>query len=108
MLEKGDYDPDMVIRVDGTPVTMADFKTMMEIQKEVERIQSTYFPEGGVEWTEEELGSLYDLYQQLQANGIQLYNTQGADDLVFPSGADQSQRVFCPALSRCRTVGLRI
>lgn len=97
MLEKGDYDPDMVIRVDGTPVTMADFKTMMEIQKEVERIQSTYFPEGGVEWTEEELGSLYDLYQQLQANGIQLYNTQGADDLVFPSGADQSQRVFLPS-----------
>lgn len=97
MLEKGDYDPDMVIRVDGTPVTMADFKTMMDIQKEVERIQSTYFPEGGVEWTEEELGSLYDLYQQLQANGIQLYNTQGADDLVFPSGADQSQRVFLPS-----------
>ena len=96
MLEKGDYDPDMVIRVDGTPVTMADFKTMMEIQKEVERIQSTYFPEGGVEWTEEELGSLYDLYQQLQANGIQLYNTQGADDLVFPSGADQRQRVIVP------------
>ena len=40
---------------------------------------------------------LYDLYQQLQANGIQLYNTQGADDLVFPSGADQSQRVFLPS-----------
>lgn len=96
MLESGDYDPDMVIRVDGTPVTMADFKTMMEIQKEVERIQSTYFPEGGVEWTEEELGSLYDLYQQLQANGIQLYNTQGADNLVFPSGEDQSQRVIVP------------
>lgn len=88
MLEKGDYDPDMVIRVDGTPVTMADFKTMMDIQKEVERIQSTYFPEGGVDWTEEELGNLYDLYQQLQANGIQLYNTHGADDLVFPSGVD--------------------
>lgn len=88
MLESGDYDPDMVIRVDGTPVTMADFKTMMDIQKEVERIQSTYFPEGGVEWTEEELGNLYDLYQQLQSNGIQLYNTHGADDLVFPSGVD--------------------
>lgn len=97
MLEKGDYDPDMVIRVDGTPVTMADFKTMMEIQREVERIRSTYFPEGGVEWTEEELGSLYDLYQQLQANGIQLYNTRGADNLVFPSGADQSQRVSVPS-----------
>lgn len=96
MLEKGDYDPDMVIRVDGTPVTMADFKIMMDIQKEVERIRSTYFPEGGMDWTEEELGSLYDLYLQLQENGIQLYNTQGADDLVFPSRADQTQRVTVP------------
>ena len=96
MLESEDYDPDMVIKVDGAPVTMADFKTMMDIQKEVERIQSTYFPEGGVEWTEEELGSLYDLYQQLQANGIQLYNTQGADNLTFPSGMNQSQRVVVP------------
>ena len=96
MVEGGDYDPDMVIRVDGTPVTMADFKTMMDIQKEVERIRSTYFPEGGVEWTEEELGSLYDLYLQLQENGIQLYNTQGADGLEFPSGADQTQRVTVP------------
>ncbi len=93
MLESGDYDPDMVLTVDGTPVTMADFKTMMDIQKELERIQSTYFPEGGVEWTEEELGNLYDLYLQLQENGITLYNTQGADKLVFPSGVNQNARV---------------
>lgn len=96
MLESGEYDPNMVITVDQTPITMADFKTMMDIQKEVERIQSTYFPEGGVDWTEEELGSLYDLYLQLQENGIQLYNTQGADHLEFPSQKDQTQTISVP------------
>lgn len=93
MLERGNYDPAMVITVDGTPITMADFKTMMDIQKEVERIRSTYFPEGGVDWTEEQLESLYDLYLQLQNEGITLYNTQGADGLVFPSGIDQNAAI---------------
>lgn len=93
MLERGDYDPAMVITVDGTPITMADFKTMMDIQKEVERIRSTYFPEGGVDWSEEQLESLYDLYLQLQNEGITLYNIQGADDLVFPSGINQNARI---------------
>lgn len=93
MLESGNYDAAMVITVDGTPITMADFKTMMDIQKEVERIRSTYFPEGGVDWTDEQLESLHDLYLQLQSEGITLYNTYGADDLVFPSGINQNATI---------------
>lgn len=93
MLERGDYDSTMVITVDGTPITMADFKIMMDIQREVERIRSTYFPEGGVDWTDEQLESLYDLYLQLQNEGITLYNIRGADDLVFPSGIDQNATI---------------
>ena len=46
-----------------------------------------------VDLTPEQASSLYSLYEQLSENGIMLYNTQGADDLVFPSGADHSQRV---------------
>lgn len=98
MLESGDYDPDMVIAVDGTPVTMADFATMMEIQKEIQRIRDTYLQDN-VELTPEQAGNLYELYQQLQANGIKLYNVRGADNLTaenFLSGEDQTQRVTVP------------
>ena len=95
MLESGDYDPDMVITVDGTPVTMADFATMMEIQKEIQRIRDTYLKDN-VELTPEQASNLYELYRQLQTNGIKLYNTQGADALVFPSETDHTQRVSVP------------
>lgn len=97
MLESGDYDPNMVISVDGTPITMADFKTMMDIEAELQRIQDTYLNDE-VDLTPEQAESLYSLYQQLAADGIQLYDTRAADELEFPSGVNQALRVQVPAL----------
>lgn len=92
MLESGDYDPDAVVTVDGTAITMADFSTMMQIEAEIKRIQETYLSED-VDLTPEQTSSLYSLYEQLSENGIMLYNTQGADDLVFPSGINHNATV---------------
>lgn len=92
MVEDESADRSMVITVDGTPITLGDFETMMQIEAEIKRIRDTYLQDS-VDLTPEQASNLYSLYEQLSENGIMLYNTQGADDLVFPSGADHSQRV---------------
>ena len=65
MAEDGTAKDDMVISVDGSDITMADFSRIMQIQEELTRIQDTYFPEGGAEWTPEQQASLNSLYAQL-------------------------------------------
>ncbi len=45
----GDFDPNKTITVDGTPVTLADVKTMIEIEDYVSYIRDTYYSDG--EWT---------------------------------------------------------
>ncbi len=85
-------DPDILITVDGTPITLSDFEIMMQIETEVKRIRETYFQDE-VDMTQAQLSSLYSLYEQLSVNGIQLYNTYAADNLVFPSKIDQRVRL---------------
>ena len=92
MVEDESADRSMVITVDGTPITLGDFETMMESDAEVKRIRDTYLQDS-VDLTPEQAGSLYSLYEQLSENGIMLYNTQGADDLVFPSGINHGATV---------------
>ena len=92
LLEDETTDRSMVVTVDGTPITLGEFETMMEIEAEIKRIQDTYLQEN-VDLTPEQASSLYSLYEQLSENGIMLYNTQGADDLVFPSGINHQATV---------------
>ena len=39
MVEDESADRSMVITVDGTPITLGDFETMMEIEAEIKRIR---------------------------------------------------------------------
>lgn len=92
MLEDDAADRSMVVTVDGTPITLGDFETMMQIEKELTRIRDTYLQED-VDLTAAQASSLYSLYEQIAADGLTLYSTQGADALVFPSGVDQNARI---------------
>lgn len=92
LLEDETVSRDTVITVDGTEITLGGFETILEIQREIGRIRETYLQDE-VPLNQEQTASLYSLYEQLSENGIQLYSTNGADELVFPSGVDQTQRV---------------
>lgn len=89
---EGDYDPQKVVTVDGTPVTLADLDTMVQIEDYIAYLQETYFSEH--EWTQEQIDALNDLRAQVQESGIELMGVNG--ELEFPSGTDHTQRVVVP------------
>lgn len=92
MIDEGTVAADAVISVDGTDVPLEDFSTMLQIRREVQRIRDTYLQEE-VELTPEQGESLLSLYEQLQQDGIVLYNTYGAQGLDFASGVNQNARI---------------
>lgn len=92
MIDEGTVAADAVISVDGTNVPLEDFSTMLQIRQEVQRIRDTYLQEE-VELTSEQGEYLLSLYEQLQRDGIALYNTYGAESLDFASGVNQNARV---------------
>ena len=47
----GDYDAAKTVTVDGTPVTLGDLDTMLQIEDYVAHVKETYF--SGQEWTQE-------------------------------------------------------
>lgn len=68
LLEDPDTDLSQVGYVDGTPIALGDLKTILEIERELQRIQETYF--SGTTFSEESLRSLNSLLDQLQAQGL--------------------------------------
>lgn len=54
--------------VDGVPIALGDLKTIIAIERELQRIQETYF--SGKAFEGEALDNLNDLMNQLQAEGI--------------------------------------
>lgn len=62
--------------VDGTPIALGDLKTILEIERELQRIQETYF--SGTTFSEESLQSLNSLLDQLQTQGLELQAAAGA------------------------------
>ena len=68
LLEDPDTDLSQVGYVDGTPIALGDLKTILEIERELQRIQETYF--SGMTFSEESLRSLNSLLDQLQTQGL--------------------------------------
>ena len=66
----GDFDQNKMITVDGTPVTLADVKTMIEIEDYVSYIRDTYYSDG--EWTQEQKDAYASLVNQVSTEGITL------------------------------------
>lgn len=85
----GDYDAEKTVTVDGTPVTLGDLDTMLQIEDYVAHIQETYF--SGQEWTDEQKASLESLESQINDEGIEIQGTEG--ELAFPSGVDHNLRL---------------
>ena len=50
----GDYDPEKLVLVDGTPVTLENLETILAIEDYIAYLRSTYF--NGCQWSEEETG----------------------------------------------------
>lgn len=73
--------------VDGQTITLQDVKTMLDIEKELERIRATYY-DPDVEMTDEHKATLQSLIDQLQANGInlQLEDSEAKDDAAIDKG----------------------
>mgnify|MGYP002541239432 CR=1 FL=1 len=73
--------------VDGQTITLQDIKIMLEIEKELERIRTTYY-DTGVDMTDEHKATLQSLINQLQASGInlQLEDSAAKDDAAIEKG----------------------
>ncbi len=94
MLENPEVDKNQLITIgDSTPITLKDFEVMMNIEKEVKRIEKEYFNDK-YNYTKEQLSSIESIANQMQREGgIFLEPNAGASQLVFPSGVDHHQRV---------------
>ena len=83
-------DLDKMVEVDGTQVTLENLATMMAIEAEIDCVRETYFSGETPDLTEEQQAALESLANQLETQGITLYNP---DALTFPSGVDHGARV---------------
>ncbi len=68
----GEFDPEKYVFVDGTPITLEDVKTMIEIEDYVVYIRDTYY--SGNEWTQEQKDAYDDLLEQINTSGITFKN----------------------------------
>lgn len=86
----GDYDAEHYITVDGTPMTLGDVATAIQIEDYISYLRETYY--SGTEWTTEQQASLASLMDQIDEEGIQLLS---ADDesLLGESGVNHAARV---------------
>ena len=87
LLAASDTDLTRECTVDGQTITLQDVKTMLDIEKELERIRATYY-DPDVEMTDEHKATLQSLIDQLQASGInlQLEDSKAKDDAAMEKG----------------------
>ncbi|MGN1349996.1 MAG: hypothetical protein ACI4VM_03250, partial [Anaerovoracaceae bacterium] len=91
----GDYDPDKLVMVDGTPVSLKDLDTILQIEDYIAYLRETYF--SGSKWTAEQLVSLQSLQEQIESSGIMLLGLEEDSSTTAPSGVDHSARVSVTA-----------
>lgn len=68
LLDDPDTDLSQIGYVDGVPIALGDLRTIIAIERELARIQATYF--SGKTFEGEALTNLNDLMEQLQNDGI--------------------------------------
>ena len=64
----GDFDPNKVVWVDGTPVALGELEKMIAIEECLAYVKETYFTER--EWTSEQVNNAQSLISQLEKEGI--------------------------------------
>ncbi len=70
--------------MDGVPIALGDLKTIIAIERELQRIQETYF--SGRTFEGEALDNLNSLMAQLQTQGLTLASQAAADQVVLDTG----------------------
>lgn len=104
MLEDPDTDLSRKATVDGVPISLGDLKTIIAIERELQRIQEIYFSDRVFEG--ESLDNLNNLMGQLQTEGISLMS-ENASLLAEPGSgtpiADVSGFESCGAGSTVST-----
>ncbi len=95
LIQSGSAKEDMIVVVDESEVAMADFVTMLEIQKEIQRIRDAYLQDS-IHMSKAQSENLLALYEQLSEEGIELlsedveaYTTGLAHEYLFNSTYDQ-------------------
>ena len=86
----GDYDPTKLVIVDGTPITLGDLDTVLQIEDYIAYLRRTYFSGGA--WTQEQLASLQSLQEQINTRGIMLLGVND-EGTVGASGVDHTVRI---------------
>lgn len=86
----GDYDPTKLVIVDGTPITLGDLDTVLQIEDYIAYLRRTYF--SGGKWTAEQLASLQSLQEQINTRGIMLLGVND-EGTVGASGVDHTVRI---------------
>ncbi len=73
--------------VDGDTITLQDVKTMLEIEKELQRIRETYY-DTNVTMTAEHEATLQSLIDQLRESGInlQMEDSEAKDEAAVSKG----------------------
>lgn len=74
LLAKEDTDLSQIAYVDETPISLGDFKTMIQIEDDLDQIEETLIPERT--FSEEEANQMNQLLAQLQTSGIQMKSGQ--------------------------------
>lgn len=81
LLNDPDTDLGQVGYVDGVPIALGDLRTIIAIERELQRIQETYF--SGKVFEGESLTNLNDLMEQLQNDGISVNAGAAASTVVM-------------------------
>lgn len=89
LLEEPDCDLTRYVWVDGTPLTLEEVKTMLEIEDYIAYLRETYF--SGGQWSQEQLDNLDSLVEQMNTEGIEVFSGQdGGAPLIGASGIDHN------------------
>ena len=80
----GDFDPNKIVWVDGTPVTLADLAEMIAIEEYLSYLKETYFTEKT--WTSEQVKNAQSFVDQISKEGI-LLRTAYVTDPEITTGA---------------------
>ena len=70
LLEDPDCDLTRYVWVDGSPLTLEEVQTMLEVEDYIAYLRETYF--SGGQWSQEQLDNLDSLVEQMNTEGIQL------------------------------------
>ncbi len=102
LVKDGALADDTVVNVDGTPVTVADLKVMLEIEEYIAYLRETYFD--GHQWSQEQLNSLDSLMEQINSEGSDVLAPEGASDPVpFGDGSHCCRQYGGRVVYRCCT-----